>query len=168
VPEVARSYTLNVGVRFHSRVGTSPRSVGFVSVTTRLTTLLLCDFAQVREGLLFVSSGGVSRVVQSTFPANPRLHLAMVVHLSAESLGQSHQVHVRLKYPDTAEVIANAEVAIQLNAVPAAFPGEGINLPQVIDLVPISFDRPGQVDVQVSIDGSPAGDLSFWLLSAPS
>ena len=47
-----------------------------------------------------------------------------------------------------------------------AFPGEGINVPQVIDLVPIQFVRPGQVDVQVSIDEEPAGDLSFWLLPA--
>jgi hypothetical protein len=136
------------------------------SVTPRLTTLLLCDFAQVREGLLFVSSGGISRVVQSTYPANPRLHLAMVVHLPADSLGESHQVHVRLKYPDTAEVIANAEVAIQINAVSGAYPGEGINVPQVIDLAPIQFTRPGQVDVQVSIDDEPGGDLSFWLLPA--
>ena len=86
--------------------------------------------------------------------------------LPADSLGESHQVHVRLKYPDTAEVIANAEVAIQLNAVSGAFLGEGINVPQVIDLVPIQFTRPGQVDVQVSIDDEPAGDLSFWLLPA--
>jgi hypothetical protein len=134
-------------------------------VTPRLTTLLLCDFAQVREGLLFVSSGGVSRVVQSNYPANPRLHLAMVVHLPAASLGNAHQVHVRLKYPDTAEVIANAEVTIQLN-VSTAFPGEGINIPQVIDLVAIQFPRPGQVDVQVSIGEEPSGDLSFWLLAA--
>lgn len=135
-------------------------------MTPRLTTLLLCDFAQVREGLLFVSSGGVSRVVQTTYPANPRLHLAMVVHLPATSLGRSHQVSVRLKYPDAAEVIANAEVAIHLNAVSGAYPGEGINVPQVIDLAPIQFPRPGQVDVQVSIGEEPAGDLSFWLLPA--
>lgn len=115
---------------------------------------------------MFVSSGGISRVVQGIYPANPRLHLAMVVHLPVDSLSESHQVHVRLKYPDTAEVIANAEVAIQLNAVSGAFAGEGINVPQVIDLVPIQFARPGQVDVQVSIDDDPAGDLSFWLLPA--
>jgi hypothetical protein len=135
-------------------------------VPPRLTTLLLCDFAQVREGLLFVSSGGISRVVQGTYPANPRLHLAMVVHLPVDSLGQSHQVHVRLKYPDSAEVIANAEVAIQLNTVSGAFAGEGINVPQVIDLAPIQFARPGQVDVQVSMEDEPAGDLSFWMLPA--
>ena len=90
----------------------------------------------------------------------------VVVHLPAASLATSHSVHVRLKYPDTAEVIANAEVAIQLNAVSGAFPGEGINVPQVIDLVAIQFPRPGQVDVQVSIDDEPAGDLSFWLLAS--
>ncbi len=73
---------------------------------------------------------------------------------------------MRLKYPDTAEVIANAEVVIQLNAVSAAYPGEGINVPQVIDLVAIQFARPGQVDVQVSIGEQPVGDLSFWLLPA--
>ena len=170
MPEVARSYTPKVGVRFPTTARDPlpiDRNLGRVhAVTPRLTTLLLCDFAQVREGLLFVSSGGVSRVVQSKYPANPRLHLAMVVHLPAASLGQSHQVHVRLKYPDTAEVIANAEVMIQLNAVSAAFPGEGINVPQVIDLVPIQFSRPGQVDVQVSIGEQPVGDLSFWLLPA--
>ena len=133
-------------------------------MTPRLTTLLLCDFAQVRDGLLFVSSGGVSRVVQASYPANPRLHLAMVVHLPAGALGRSHQVHVRLKYPDTAEVIANAEVAILLHAVSGAYPGEGINVPQVIELAPIQFSRPGQVDVQVSIGEEGVGDLSFWLL----
>jgi len=75
-------------------------------------------------------------------------------------------VHVRLKYPDTAEVIANAQVSIQLNAVSGAFAGEGINVPQVIDIAAIQFPRPGQVDVQVSIGEQPVGDLSFWLLPA--
>ena len=135
-------------------------------MTPRLTTLLLCDFAQVREGLLFVSSGGVSRVVQSGYPARPRLHLALVVHLPADSLDTAHRVHVRLKFPDTADVIADAELVVQLNAVTGAYPGEGINVPQVIDLSGIQFPRSGQVDVQVSIDDEPAGDLSFWLLAA--
>lgn len=134
-------------------------------MTPRLTTLLLCDFAQVRDGLLFVSSGGVSRVVQGAYPANPRLHLALVVHLPVGSLGGPHRVHVRLKYPDTAEVIADAELVVQLNTVAGAYPGEGINIPQVIDLLGIKFPRPGQVDVQVSIDDDPAGDLSFWMLT---
>ena len=33
-----------------------------------LTSALLCDFAQVREGVLFVSSGGVSRLTTTSSP----------------------------------------------------------------------------------------------------
>ena len=135
-------------------------------MTPRLTTLLLSDFAQVRERLLFVSSGGISRVVQTNFPAHPRIYLAMVVHLPAGSLGRPHVVMIKLKYPDQAEVIAQIEIKINLDEVPGAHAGEGINVPQVIDLTPITFPHEGQVDVQVSIDDEPAGDLTFWMLQA--
>src|SRR5687768_2141838 len=110
-----------------------------------LTTVLLCDHAQVREGLLFVHSGGVSRVVPSSYPATIRLHLAMVVHVPASEVAESHTIDLRFKYPESAELIATAQVALQLNEIQGAFPGEGINVPQVIDLSLIPFPRPGQV-----------------------
>lgn len=135
-------------------------------MTLRLTTLLLSDFAQVRESLLFVSSGGISRVVQPAFPANPRIHLAMVVHLPAGSLGESHLMRIKLKYPDQAALIAEVDIAINIESVPGAPPGEGINVPQVIDLSPVAFAHPGQVDVQVSINDEPVGDLTFWMLQS--
>jgi len=135
-------------------------------VTPRLTTLLLSDFAQVRERLLFVSSGGISRVVQTSYPAQPRIFLALVVHLPAGSLGRPHQVRIKLKYPDQAALIAQVDVTMNLDEVLGAHPGEGINMPQVIDLSPVVFEHPGQVDVQVSIDDEPAGDLTFWMMLA--
>lgn len=133
-------------------------------VSPRLTTLLLSDYAQVRDRLLFVSSGGISRVVQTTFPAHPRIHLALVVHLPAGTLGRSHRVLIKLKYPDHAAVIGQIEININLDQIAGATPGEGINVPQAIDLAPVVFAHPGQVDVQVSIDDEPAGDLTFWML----
>jgi len=135
-------------------------------VTARLTTLLLSDFAQVRERLLFVSSGGISRVVQTSFPAHPRIYLAMMIHLPAGSLGATHQVQIKLKYPDQAATIVQIDIAISVDTVPGANPGEGINVPQVIDLSPIAFAQAGQVDVQVSVDDEPVGDLTFWMLQA--
>ena len=154
-------------------------------MTLALTTVLLCDHAQVREGLLFVHSGGVSRVIPSTYPASIRVHLAMVVHVPASDVTASHTIDLRFKYPDSAEVIATAQIALQLHEIQGAYPGEGINVPQVIDLSMIPFPRPGQVDVQVSIVPSANGDaldelgveppsdsevvdLSFWLLPPPS
>ena len=136
-------------------------------VVPRLSTLLLSDYAQVRERLLFVSSGGISRVVQSSFPARPRIHLALVVHLPASTLGRSHRVLIKLKYPDHAAVIGQIEIKINLDQVAGANPGEGINVPQAIDLAPVVFPHPGQVDVQVAIDDEPAGDLTFWILQKP-
>jgi hypothetical protein len=133
-------------------------------VLPRVTTLLLSDYAQVRDRLLFVSSGGISRVVQTTFPAHPRIHLALVVHLPVGTLGRSHRVLIKLKYPDHAAVIGQIEININIDQIAGANPGEGINVPQAIDLAPVVFPHPGQVDVQVSIDDEPAGDLTFWLL----
>ena len=134
-------------------------------MTPRLTTLLLSDFAQVRDQLLFVSSGGISRVVHPTFPARTRISLAMVVHLPAGTFGRPHQVLVKLKYPDEAALIGSIAMTVNVAQAPAgAHPGEGINVPQVLDLSPVAFPHPGQIDVQVSIDDEPAGDLTFWLL----
>lgn len=135
-------------------------------MTPLLTTLLLSDFAQVRERLLFVSSGGISRVAQTSFPANPGIHLALVVHLPAGTLGVLHRVLIKLKYPDQVATIAQVEIIIDLDEVAGANPGEGINVPQVVDLSLITFSHAGQVDVQVSIDDDPVGDLTFWMLQA--
>jgi hypothetical protein len=131
----------------------------------QITTLTLCDFAQVRENLLFVSSGGISRVVSSNFPANLRLQLAMIIHVPAFEIGNSHKVRARLTYPETAEPVANIDVGVQINEAKGVYPGEGLNLPRVFDLSAIAFPRSGQVDIRVSVDDQPAGDLSFWLLA---
>lgn len=150
-----------------------------------LTTVILCDHAQVREGLLFVHSGGVSRVVPASYPASIRVHLALVVHVPASEVTDAHTVDLRFKYPESAELIATAQIALRLNEIQGAYPGEGINVPQVVDLSLIPFPRAGQVDVQVTVnptgtaesldelglvaEGDPSVvDLSFWLLPAHS
>jgi hypothetical protein len=135
-------------------------------MTARVTTMTLCDFAQVRDSLLFVSSGGVSRVVSNSFPARLHLYLATVVHISPDQVHRPHRMSVKFKYPDVVATIGAVEVNIQLNQVRGVYPGEGVNVPQAIDLSQIPFPQPGQVDVQVSIDDQMAGDLTFWLLAA--
>jgi len=90
----------------------------------------------------------------------------MMIHLPAGSLGATHQVQIKLKYPDQAATIVQIDIAISVDTVPGANPGEGINVPQVIDLSPIAFAQAGQVDVQVSVDDEPVGDLTFWMLQA--
>lgn len=135
-------------------------------MSARITTMVLCDFAQVRDSLLFVSSGGVSRVVAHSFPARLRLYLATVVHITADQVERPHRMSVKFKYPDAVATIGGVEVNIQLNTLSGVYPGEGVNVPQALDLSQIPFPKPGQVDVQVAIDDELAGDLTFWVLAA--
>ena len=71
-----------------------------------VSSLLLCDFAQIREGLLFVVSGGVSRVYRSGVPARLGLHLAMVVDMTAEEAGAAHDLAVQVVDRTGTEVAA--------------------------------------------------------------
>ena len=69
------------------KVSTSGRSTWVPGYTLRnnrsslawlmeVTTAMLSDFAQVREGLLFVSSGGITRCYREQLPAPLGVHLA--------------------------------------------------------------------------------------------
>lgn len=127
-----------------------------------LTVLSLCDYANVREGLLNIVSGGITRVaVHNGFPSPIDAHLAMSVYVQPHVVGVAHTGRVILRYPDTATEIARIDFEFNVDA--ERNPGEGLNLPFALPLRGIAFPGPGQVDVSVSLDGSPAGLLSFWL-----
>lgn len=127
-----------------------------------LTVLSLCDYANVREGLLNVVSGGITRImVHNGFPATVDAHLAMSVYVQPHVVGVQHEGRIILRYPDTATEIARID--FEFNADAERNPGEGLILPFAIPLRGVAFPSAGQVDVSVSLDGSPAGLLSFWL-----
>lgn len=127
-----------------------------------LTVLSLCDYANVREGLLNVVSGGITRVtVHNGFPSPIDAHLAMSVYVQPHVVGVAHAGRVILRFPDTASEIARIDFEFSADA--ERKPGEGLNLPFAVPLRGVAFPGPGQVDVSVSLDGSPAGLLSFWL-----
>lgn len=130
-----------------------------------LTTVSLCDYANVREGLLNIVSGGITRVaVHSEFPAHIEAHLAMSVYVHPHRVGQAHNGRVILRYPDTAEEVARVDFEFNVDA--ERQPGEGLNIPFALPLRTVEFPHDGQVDVSVSLDGSPAGMLTFWLNAA--
>lgn len=68
----------------------------------QLASAILCDFAQVREGLLFVSGGGITRIWRETFPAAAGVSLALVF--------EAHPTHAR-----TLRFLASDKAAHTLN-----------------------------------------------------
>jgi hypothetical protein len=130
-----------------------------------LVTLVLADFANVREGLLNVVSGGITRIQQhGGFPSQIDAHLAMVVYVQPHRVGEQHMCRVVLRYPDTSQEIARVEVGFHVDA--QLNPGEGLNVPIVLPLRGIGFEHPGQVDLSVNLNNQPAGLLNFWLSEA--
>jgi hypothetical protein len=129
----------------------------------RLQALLLADHANVREGLLSVLSAGLTRLGSGTFPMHFLTTLVLMVYVPPDRVADLHEIDVRFKYPAEAETIAEAKLQFQI-AEAEAFPGEGRQVPLTLPMLPIPFPRIGQVDVQVSIAGQHAGELSFWIV----
>jgi len=131
-------------------------------MTAELKSLILCDFAQIREGLLFVQSGGLTRLVAPTFPAKFACHVATLVWLPPDEAGTAHEMVMKVKSAETAMLAATVKVALHESSPPSGLqPGEGRQVPIVVPLAAVSFPAPGEYDLQVEVDEQFAGDISF-------
>lgn len=127
-----------------------------------LKSLILCDFAQVRDGLLFVQSGGLTRLVAPMFPAQFACHVATLVWLPPHEAGAAHEMVMKVKSASTAKLTATVKVALHETSPPSGLrPGEGRQVPIVVPLGAVSFPEPGEYDLQVEVDEEFAGDISF-------
>ena len=138
-------------------------STDFETSGLDLTTLTLCDFANVREGMINIISGGITRIaVHSEFPAQVEAYIAMSIYVQPHRVGEDHKGHVILRYPDTMEEVGRVDFSFNVNA--DRNPGEGLFFPLAIPLRGIGFPQTGQIDVSVTLNDHPAGLVSFWLM----
>jgi len=133
-----------------------------VEMPARLDALILCDFAQIREGLLFVQSGGLTRLVAQTLPAAFGCYVAAMVYMPPNEAVEAHHMVMKIKSADTATLVAT--INVDLHEVPrptGLLAGEGRQVPVVIPMHKVVFQRAGRYDLQVDIDAEIAGDLTF-------
>lgn len=137
-------------------------------MAARLDALILCDFAQVRDGLMFVQSGGLTRLVAASFPATFHTYVAAMVNVPSHEAADAHRMVMKVKAADAAELIATVDVALHERPLPAGLqPGESRQVPIVVPLLKVVFARPAQYDIQVDIDDELAGDLNFRVEQRP-
>jgi len=128
----------------------------------RLDSLLLCDFAQVREGLLFVNSGGITRVFAEEFPAHLSLYIGAMMYVPPDQVDEIHEIVIAIKDADRTEKLAEMRGAVKAGAS-GQFDGEGLHLPFVVPLLGVQFKQSGQIDIQASVDGDVGMDWTFWI-----
>lgn len=112
---------------------------------------LLCDFAQVRDNVLFVVSGGVTRFWRQELPAPMSVFLALVIEQDTVEIGRVHQLRVVVLDQDgdqLAEVLGGFQVAAA-----DVEPGDTVTVPVAVDLRAVALPAYGPYDVRVFVDG---------------
>jgi hypothetical protein len=133
----------------------------------KATAVILADHATVREGLLHVLGGGITRVTRDPLPAELGVMLALMLQPdSVEDLLRTHDVEVVVKHVATE---GEASVAKAVMTLRAGVPGPG-PVPQVPVAVPLQsvlVTATGMHRITVTLDGERAGEIEFEVVKAP-
>jgi hypothetical protein len=132
----------------------------------RLTTGLLCDYAQVRQGLLHVVAGGVNRLVRPTFPAPMGVTLALVLELDPFERRTSHDITIRVVDADGRQVAQGTGRILGAEMAPDA--PTRTQIPYVFDLRGVRIPSPGDYEVKVYVDQAHHVDIPFQGLQTPT
>lgn len=131
-----------------------------------ISVAMLCDFAQVRSGLLFISSGGVSQLHRPSYPAPLGVMLALAVEVSELEGKESFEVRVRVEDADghaLTQISGNLQVGLTKMT-----PGETRQIPFALDLRPLQLPAAGRYMVRSVIPGHDVAEacLSFRATTA--
>src|SRR5260221_9975203 len=119
-----------------------------------VTTALLRDDAQVRDGLLFVLSAGITRLHRESFPAASGVCFALVVEFEQAEAGRSHDLAVVMVDEDGREVV-RFEAGVQVRVPESLKPGESLLLPLALYMRGAVLRRTGAYELGVYIGGDP-------------
>lgn len=126
----------------------------------RIDCALLCDSVTIREGLLHILGGGITRVNRENFPAPLNLALALRIMVHPTEADRTHELKVLLLAQDGARV---AELGIQfgINDPAALEPTEEASLPIALSLHTIPLQHEGPYNFELIIDGIHQSTVPF-------
>lgn len=126
---------------------------------------ILCDFAQVREGLLFVSSGGITRIAAPGVGSPVGFSVAGELEVGPLESDTTHEVVFKVTSVDTSETMWEATMSVSTNVAPEGlFPGESLHVPYALSVGPFPVRAFGPHDLKVSIDNAETELLTFYVL----
>lgn len=132
----------------------------------RINTALLCEAATVREGLLHILGGGVSRVSLPHFPGPVAASLALQVGVHASEAALPHVVRVALCDESGSEV-ARTETAFQVTGGQLGA-GEDYEVHLAAPFYGIELPHPGRYELRIFVDQAYMTSLFFSASQAPS
>ena len=132
-----------------------------------LKSLLLCDAASVREGLLHVLGGGITIIWRASYPDAFLASLAASFELSevAEG-GEDHSFRITAVKLDGENEDPIFEAGLQVHLENDGSPGHQ-TLPIVINLSNAGIASEGQYEIRAFLDEKPVGNIHFAAKIAP-
>lgn len=122
---------------------------------------LLCDAVTIREGLLHILGGGVTRANRPGFPAPLGLNLALRILVHPTEADRSHLLEATLQDAD-GKTIAKISAQFGLNDLGDTQPGEQISIPLALPLPPqIGLPHEGLYSFELLIDGVHKATVPF-------
>lgn len=127
-----------------------------------LQSCFLCDSATIREGLLHVLGGGITRVWRPALPAPLGVAFVCLIALEPDECGQLHEVHLLIEGPD--HPLGDAMGAIEAKLPAQVEPEEKVLMPLVLPLHGFGTDSYGRHVFSLSVDGEKRGKIQCWVL----
>jgi hypothetical protein len=127
----------------------------------RIDCALLCDAATVREGLLNVLGGGVTRAYRSEYPAPLNLTLAVRILVHPTEADRPHTLSVRLQGED-GQAIAAVDGEFRVGDPSSIHPGEEASLPLALTFPPeVALPQRGRYSFELLIDAVHQATVPF-------
>ena len=129
-----------------------------------LSTAVLCDFAQVRDRLLFVSSGAVSRLYRQELPSPLGLMVGLVIEVPLEDAGMEHRLRAEV-INRHGTVLATLENLFRVSDV-GLFPHEVQQVPLVLSITGVRARTWGTHQVRLHLDDDLVRALTLYVVPA--
>lgn len=133
----------------------------------RVDSALLCDAATIREGLLHVLGGGVTRANRMGFPSPVDLTLALRILVHPSEAERPHELVVMLQSGD-GDKLAEFQITFGIDGLDGLEPGEHASVPLALK-VPQSVLMPaaGLYSFELLIDGVHQATVPFNAVQLP-
>ncbi len=131
-----------------------------------IDSALLCDAATVREGLLHILGGGITRIARPEYPAYVGMTLALRILVHPTEADRQHQLEVQLLSADGARIVG-FQAQFGINDPSVLMPGEQISVPLPITPPPqIQLPAAGTYSFEVLVDGVHQASVPFMAFEA--
>jgi hypothetical protein len=132
-----------------------------------VTCALLCDAATVREGLLHVLGGGITRVNRVEYPAALGLTLALEFDFFPAEVDQQFELTIAVD-TNGGDRLAEASFTFAVPTGDNMFAGEHYHVPLSVPLAQVVLPTVGAYWVEVFVDGTHRKRIEFWATLVPA